>query len=351
MLKFLYTFIIFLCVSTCVIKNVAADYDDSMEYYRSAQEAYIRRDLSAAETLVKKSVSSDKQNEHAYVLLAEILYLKQDMAGAISALKSALKLNPNFTVIRSRLEQMEREDSFDAKLREVKQGIFEICHPEELRQRRGDEGSDMPDPSVAPAGLLQDDSVRLALQEAYEKIGKAFDYYPRHTIVVLLYPADDFYKMTNLPQAVEGMFDGKVRLPLPATRTPLPDDVKAVLWHEYAHAIVYDLSIGKAPMWLHEGIAVYCAAMVKPHDCAKLKEALVAGKTLPLNFLFNPSGRFNAGLFYQESYSVVEYIIQIWGVSGLKKALKTGRLPMKTDALEKRWLSWAKEKYGSLSSI
>lgn len=27
-----------------------------------------------------------------------------------------------------------------------------------------------------------------------------------------------------------------------------------MLWHEYAHALVHDLSHGQAPRWLHEGL-------------------------------------------------------------------------------------------------
>jgi hypothetical protein len=53
---------------------------------------------------------------------------------------------------------------------------------------------------------------------------------------------------------VTGLFDGKIRLPaggaLPARR-----ELERILAHEYAHAVVHDLTRGRAPRWLHEGLA------------------------------------------------------------------------------------------------
>ena len=53
---------------------------------------------------------------------------------------------------------------------------------------------------------------------------------------------------------VGALFDGKIRLPVAMPSSDGPG-LERLIMHEYAHDAIHDLSRGRAPRWLHEGLA------------------------------------------------------------------------------------------------
>jgi len=55
---------------------------------------------------------------------------------------------------------------------------------------------------------------------------------------------------------VTGLYDGKIRLPL-GSGLPAGAALERLVVHEYAHAAIHELSRGRTPRWLQEGLAQY----------------------------------------------------------------------------------------------
>ena len=69
-----------------------------------------------------------------------------------------------------------------------------------------------------------------------------------------LFPTRAFREVTQSPDWVGGLYDGKIRVPLGGLES-LTRRAKQVLSHELTHAVIHSKSRGNCPRWLHEGLA------------------------------------------------------------------------------------------------
>jgi hypothetical protein len=98
------------------------------------------------------------------------------------------------------------------------------------------------------------DAVIEFLEEQYWGMADQLDHAPRQPITVVLYPTRQFRDVTQLPEWVGGVYDGKIRVPLGGL-SRLDPVAEGVLRHELTHAFVHAKSRGQCPRWLHEGLA------------------------------------------------------------------------------------------------
>lgn len=98
------------------------------------------------------------------------------------------------------------------------------------------------------------DAVIEFLEDQYWSMADRLDYAPRQPITVVLYPTRQFRDVTQLPEWVGGVYDGKIRVPLGGL-SRLDPVAEGVLRHELTHAFVHAKSRGQCPRWLHEGLA------------------------------------------------------------------------------------------------
>ena len=75
-------------------------------------------------------------------------------------------------------------------------------------------------------------------------------------MTIVLYEGVQFHDVTRVHGWVTGLYDGKIRLPL-GSGLPSGAALEQLVVHEYAHAAIHELSRGRTPRWLQEGLAQY----------------------------------------------------------------------------------------------
>lgn len=320
-------------------KNLASVYlsqaHDDYEHHRTREAA------AAAE----QAAVLDPSLAHAYVLLGNIEYDNQQLVKAKTAWQKAIQLDPALEDVTERLKQVSEELPVESKFERLSQAYFDLRYELEELER--------------PAGF----DIRDALLEARSEVGSDFAYWPKHKIVVLIYSAQSFRTLrAETPDWVAGQYDGKIRVPLPSGQLDTAA-VKQILFHEYTHALVHDLTRGKCPLWFNEGLAEYEGMKAGLRRFDELSRAISQGKLLPwgeLDLQFSASLPVDeVALGYQQSYSIVRYLVErygFWRIRRLLKAIASGtsledaltqEFHLKLARLEASWQTWLPQSLAS----
>jgi hypothetical protein len=102
-------------------------------------------------------------------------------------------------------------------------------------------------------------------------------------------------------------------------------ELARVLKHELAHTFINQLSSGRCPIWLHEGIAQFLEPKSLGSDGRQLAQLFKAQRNLPLNALEGSFMRFSgaeAYVAYAESLAAVSYINDTYGMSDIQRILQ-----------------------------
>ncbi len=164
------------------------------------------------------------------------------------------------------------------------------------------------------------------LEERYAELSGAFRHAPEQPITVLLYPAQQFRDVTQVGEAVRGVYDGKIRVPLGGL-SRLDGRARRVLVHELAHAFVQSKTRGNCPRWLHEGIAQrFEGRPLTRADVAKVRSLLGSAE---------PESWESRGLSYPAALSLTSFLESLRGWDGLLELLdRLGRGEAAAAALE-----------------
>ena len=281
-------------------------------YYRQAHEAYQQRQIhSAAETL-DQAIVLNPNFVQAYILLGKIEYDQQKLKEAKAAWQRAIDLDPAQTEVAEQLKQVSDEIPVESKFERLSQSSFDLRYEEQVER---------------PVGF----DIRDALLEARRAVGSNFAYWPNYKIVVLIYSAESFRRLRQeTPEWLAGQFDGKIRVPLPSDQLNQAA-VKGILFHEYTHAVIHDLTNGNCPTWLNEGLAEYEGRTQFAPPLRLLTKAYQAQQLIPWSELsahIAPTlSAEDVGLAYEQSYSLASYLVErygFWKIRRLLKALASG---------------------------
>jgi tetratricopeptide (TPR) repeat protein len=230
-------------------------------------------------------------------------YASDRVSDAIRTWKRSLQIRPDAS-IQHFLEKAEKDASTESSFSENESSHFTLRY----------EGHE-----TSPAFRQQ---IIATLDSAYDDLVNQFGVAPRNTIAVILYTDQQFFDVTNAPSWTGALNDGKLRIPINGLTSVTPE-LARVLKHELAHSFINQLSAGRCPQWLHEGIA----QAMEPKRLRygpQLAQLYGSQREIPFNALEGSFMQFSgpqAVLAYEESLAAADYIIDTYGVSDLQRIL------------------------------
>jgi len=195
--------------------------------------------------------------------------------------------------MRSRLEEWRKEAAVHEKLTARNDGRFSIIF----------DGRSEHTLAVQAVAMLD---------RAYSRIGERIGAYPSNRILVTFYTEQQFRDITHVPAWSDGVFDGKIRVPVRGV-SQNKDQLERVLVHELTHAMIHGLAPRGVPAWLHEGLASY----FEPRDPTAAQRRIQSLKmVIPFSELQQSFSHFDAqqaAVAYDESLVAVDLLMHLVG--------------------------------------
>ncbi len=222
---------------------------------------------------------------------------------AVREWKRAIALRPDADVERA-LEKAVKDQQVESEFREGETRHFT------LRYHGGAE------PRLARE-ILQ------TLESHFQSIESELNFAPPDPIGVILYTEQDFVDITRAPNWAGAVNDGRIRMPVQGL-TSVTGHLSSTLKHELTHSFIHQKTRGRAPVWLHEGIAQWMEGKRSRDNANLLVQAYEKKVFVPLRAIENSFSGMPADVAsyaYAWSLGVVEYMVQTNGAGDLARIL------------------------------
>ncbi len=209
-------------------------YNVTLQY---ADYSLQRKNAPKALRLADKAIELMPDMPSAYVFAGNVYYNLDDFNKACAYWEKALKQDPGNEIIRERIEKLQKEQAVEESFGTKKRSHFRLRFDKDL------------DPDYVSL-------ISVILEDARKNIRSDFYLSADEAVPVIVYADEQFQAATSQPYLTQGLYDGKIRLK--SQDISRGDEIlRRVLFHEYAHAVLY-LNFGaNIPAWLHEGFAQF----------------------------------------------------------------------------------------------
>jgi len=260
---------------------------------------------SQAISYAQRAVRATPDSPDAYTMLGYAQFASDRTKEAVGSWTHSLALRPDPAVQRF-LAKAQREQNVESEFSEGESQHFTL-HYEGKQTSESLRGQ-----------------ILAALESDYDDLVRDLGTPPRDNILVTLYTEQAFFDVTHAPSWSGAMNDGKLRIPISGLSSVTPE-LAHVLKHELAHSFITQLSAGRCPPWLHEGIAQYLEPKSLGGAGHQLAILFKAQQNIPLNALEGSFLQFSgpqAYLAYAESLAAVSYITDSYGMSDIQRILE-----------------------------
>jgi len=260
---------------------------------------------SQALSYAQRAVRAAPDSPDAYTMLGYAQFASDRTKEAIASWKHSLALRPD-RAVEQYLAKAQREQNVESEFSQGESSHFTLHY-------EGKQTSD------AFRGQILS-----VLESDYDDLVRDLGTPPRDNILVTLYTEQAFFDVTHAPSWSGAMNDGKLRIPVSGLTT-VTSELAHVLKHELAHSFITQLSAGRCPPWLHEGIAQYLEPKSLGGNGHQLALLFKNQQNIPLNALEGSFLQFSgaqAYLAYAESLAAVTYISDSYGMSDIQRILQ-----------------------------
>jgi len=269
--------------------------------------AVLVRTGSAAQAVpyAQRAVRSAPESPDAYTMLGYAQFASDRTREAVTSWKRSLELRPD-PAVQQFLAKAQREENVESDFIQHESSHF-VLHYE------GKQTSE-----AFRAQILQ------VLESDYDDLVRDLGNPPRDSIVVTLYTEQAFFDVTHAPTWSGAINDGKLRIPVSGLSS-MTSELAHVLKHELAHSFITQLSGGRCPPWLHEGIAQLLEPKSLGSEGRPLAVLFKSQQNIPLNALEGSFISFSgaqAYVAYAESLAAVSYINDTYGMSDVQRILQ-----------------------------
>jgi tetratricopeptide (TPR) repeat protein len=283
--------------------NFQPDNSTILVYYA----ALLIRTGNAAQALsyAQRAVHAAPSSADAYTMQGYAEFASDRTKEAVASWNRSLELRPD-PAVQQLLAKAQREQTAESDFTQNESSHF-VLHYE------GKQTSD-----AFRTQILQ------ALESDYDDLASDLGTPPRDSILVTLYTEQAFFDVTHAPTWSGAINDGKLRIPINGLTSVTPE-LAHVLKHELAHSFINQLSAGRCPPWLHEGIAQFLEPKSLGGEGRQLTVIFKSQQNIPLNALEGSFMNFSGGqaaLAYAESLAAVSYINDSYGMSDIQRILQ-----------------------------
>jgi tetratricopeptide (TPR) repeat protein len=253
----------------------------------------------------ERAVRSAPDSPDAYTMLGYAQFASDHTKEAVASWKHSLALRPDATV-QQFLAKATREQTAETDFAQRESSHFVLKY-EGKRTSEAFRGQ-----------------ILAALESDYDDLSRDLGTPPHDNILVTLYTEQAFFDVTQAPSWSGAINDGKLRIPVSGLNSLTPE-LARVLKHELAHSFINQLSAGRCPPWLHEGIAQLLEPKSLGGSGHQLAQLFKAQRNIPLNMLeasFQSLSGSQAYLAYAESLAAVSYINDTNGMSDIQRILQ-----------------------------
>jgi hypothetical protein len=283
--------------------------DDSQHWGAAAGDAatyraFIYRDQlswTLAEKWARVAITEGSQIDPAEMhhIVGQACYFREEFRRAVEELEMALEIR-DAPHIRASLELAMRDARASSGYSRRRLSHFIVSYEGDVSESTGRMAMD-------------------TLERSYASLVSRLGFEPREPVSVILYPRRSYRGVGGDDRHhTGGLFDGKIRLPISGVHWG-NDYIRRTLSHELAHAFFYSRTGGHDPRWLNEGLAEYVQGE-RTTDFANKQQppGILDNETLEGCLL---TSRYDCELFYPAAASVVDYMIQLRGMGGVRDVL------------------------------